>query len=419
MNAIILSIGDELVLGQTIDSNSAWLSACLTDRGIIPRYHKTVADDLDATVKALRLAVEEADVVIVTGGLGPTLDDLTRQAFAAFINKPLDLHPPSLERIRAYFKAMGREMPPSNRIQAQIPRGAEVLDNHWGTAPGMKLKVGKVLIFALPGVPIEMEKMAEHYIFPLFDRGSGRAVVVASLATFGAGESIIAEKLAELMRRDRNPLVGTTVSGGVVTIRLRSEAPTVELAQKQLKQTVVRVKELLGSLIFSEEKQTLADVVGQAMRAKGARVVTAESCTGGLVAKMLSDVPGASAWFEGGWVTYANVMKGRELQVPDSMIEQAGAVSEAVACAMARGALTGSTADYSLALTGVAGPEGGTDEKPVGTVWIAMGRRVGDQMETRAECFRFPGNREMIRDRAAKTALNLLRLELMKPDSLT
>ncbi len=152
MNAIILSIGDELVLGQTLDSNSAWLSTHLVDRGIMPLYHKTIGDNLDATVKILESAVQEAGLVIVTGGLGPTMDDLTRQAFAALTHKPLDLHPPSLERIKTFFKQIGREMPASNRSQALIPRGAEVLDNDWGTAPGIKLKVGHTLIFALPGV---------------------------------------------------------------------------------------------------------------------------------------------------------------------------------------------------------------------------------------------------------------------------
>jgi len=414
MNAIILSIGDELILGQTLDSNSAWLSSRLADRGIIPLYHKTIADNLDATVSALRLACEETDLVIVTGGLGPTMDDLTRQAFAAMINKPLDLHPPSLERMRAFFKQLGRDMPASNRIQAHVPRGAEVLDNDWGTAPGIKLKVGKTLLFALPGVPIEMEKMAERYIFPLFERSSGSVVVVESLSTFGAGESVVAEKLGEIMRRDRNPLVGTTVSGGVVTIRLRSEAPTSDLAQKQLTRTVALVKERLGVLVFAEGKQTLAEVVGQLAKAKSKRLVTAESCTGGLVGMMLSDVPGASAWFDGGWVTYSDAMKVQALSVPATLIEQGGAVSESVACAMAEGALKKSTADLSAALTGVAGPDGGTEEKPVGMVWIAIGCRHGARIETKAECFRFPGGREMIRDRAAKTALNLLRLELLK-----
>ncbi len=414
MNAIILSIGDELVLGQTVDSNSAWLSAHLADLGIVPLYHKTIADNLDATVTALRLAVDETDLIIVTGGLGPTQDDLTRQAFAALIQKPLDLHPPSLERIRAFFKLLGREMSPSNRIQAHIPRGAEVLDNDWGTAPGIKLKIGKTLIFALPGVPREMEKMAECYIFPLYNHGSGTTVVVESLATFGAGESTIAEKLGELMRRDRNPLVGTTVSGGVVTVRLRSEAPTSDLAHKRLAPVVALVKERLGSLIFGEGQQTLAGTVGQLAKLKSKRLVTAESCTGGLVAKMLTDIPGSSAWFEGGWVTYANHMKIQELAVDPALIERDGVVSESVARAMAEGALRQSSADFSVALTGVAGPDGGSEEKPVGLVWIAVGSRAGTGCATQAECFRFPGGRDMIRDRAAKTALNLLRLELMK-----
>ncbi|MEI8139320.1 MAG: competence/damage-inducible protein A [bacterium] len=414
MNAIILSIGDELVLGQTLDSNSAWLSARLADRGIIPLYHKTIADDLEATVRALRLAVDETDLVVVTGGLGPTQDDLTRQALAAFMNKPLDLHPPSLERMKAFFKLLGREMPLSNRIQAHFPRGAEVLDNDWGTAPGIKLKAGKTLIFALPGVPYEMEKMSERYIFPLFEKNSGMVVAVESLATFGAGESTVAEKLGELMRRDRNPLVGTTVSGGIVTVRFRSEAPTVELAQKQLVRIVALVRERLGVLVFAEGKQSLPEALGQLAKAKSKRLVTAESCTGGLVAKMLTDVPGSSAWFDGGWVTYSNAMKSDELTVSSTLVEQEGAVSEAVACAMAAGALKHSTADYSIALTGIAGPDGGSDEKPVGLVWIAIGGRDGTQVTTHAECFRFPGNRDMIRDRAAKTALNLLRLELLK-----
>lgn len=414
MNAIILSIGDELVLGQTLDSNSAWLSARLADRGIIPLYHKTIADDLEATVKALKLAVSETELIIVTGGLGPTLDDLTRQAMAALIHKPLDFHPPSLDRMKAFFKLIGREMPASNRIQAHVPRGAEVLDNDWGTAPGIKLKVDQTLIFALPGVPYEMEKMAERYIFPLYVHGSGMEVVVELLPTFGAGESAVADKLGELMRRDRNPLVGTTVSGGVVTIRIRSEAPTIALAKKNLGQTVTMVKNRLGSLIFGEGNQTLAGAVGQLMKVKSTRMVTAESCTGGLVAKMLSDCPGASTWFEGGWVTYSNAMKGQELSVLASVIDRDGAVSEAVACAMAEGALRHSTVDYAVALTGIAGPDGGSEEKPVGTVWIAIGCRSGEQCVTKAECFRFPGNRESIRDRAAKTALNLLRLELTK-----
>ena len=402
------------MLGQTLDSNSAWLSARLADRGVIPLYHKTIADDLQATVTALTLAIETAELVIVTGGLGPTLDDLTRQAIATLMKKPLDMHPPSLERIRQLFKRLGREMPSSNRSQALIPRGAEVLNNDWGTAPGIRFKSGKTTVFALPGVPYEMENMAERHIFPMFDRGTGLAVVVASLHTFGAGESAVAETLGDLMQRGRNPLLGTTVSGGVVTVRFRCKAPTSKLAHKQLSATVELVKQRLGSLVFGEGTVTLADAVGELAKAKAKRLVTAESCTGGLVAKLLTDVPGSSAWFDGGWITYANAMKNRELHVAASLIEKDGAVSESVVCAMADGALQRSEADFSVALTGVAGPDGGTEEKPVGTIWIAIGRRVGERRGVIAECFRFPGTRDRVRDLAAKTALNLLRLELIR-----
>ena len=346
--------------------------------------------------------------------MGPTDDDLTRHALAAFLKRPLDLHPPSLERIRAFFKSLGKEMAVINRIQAMVPRGVEVLDNDWGTAPGMKVKVGKVLVFIFPGVPREMMKMAERDVFPLFQNNGDSAVFTEALHTFGAGESTVAEQLGDLMRRDRNPLVGTTVSQGVVTIRIRSEAPTRMLAQKQLAATVKAVEARLGVLIFGRGGETLGGAVGKLAGQRGVKVTTAESCTGGLVAQMLTDEAGASQYFIGGWVVYSNAMKTRELGVPTSLIEREGAVSQAVACAMAEGALRQEAVDWSISTTGIAGPEGGSSGKPVGTVWIAIGHRSKSGISTQAECFHFPGSRTMIRDRAAKTALNRLRLELLK-----
>jgi nicotinamide-nucleotide amidase len=412
VKAVILSIGDELILGQTVDSNSAWLSAGLSGHGVMTLYHKTVADDVEATVLALKEACTQADVVIVTGGLGPTEDDLTRQALAQFTNRPLDMHPPSLERIRAFFKSLNREMPVKNRIQAMVPRGSEVLDNDWGTAAGIRVQVGKTRIYVLPGVPHEMMKMAEHHIFPHFRRGTGSALAVEALHTFGAGESTVAETLGDLMRRDRNPLVGTTVSGGIVTVRIRSESPTVALARKNLATTVKAVTTRLGSLVFGQGDDTLPGVVAHLCREKHVKVTLAESCTGGLAAKMLTDCAGSSAWFLGGWVTYSNAMKTSELGVPADLIKHEGAVSEAVVETMARNALMKSGADLALSLTGVAGPAGGTADKPVGTVWIALASRHGDGAKVRSERFQFPGTRDMIRDRAAKSAINWLRLEL-------
>ena len=413
MKAVIHSIGDELILGQSVDTNSAWLSARLSDLGIMTLYHKTVADDIEAIVAALKEACKQADLVIATGGLGPTADDLTRQALASLLHCPLDLHPPSLDRIRAFFKSLGRDMPASNRIQAMVPRGGEVLDNDWGTAPGMKAKVGQTILFFFPGVPYEMTAMASRDVFPLFQRGSGSALAVEAITTFGAGESMVAEKLGDLMKRDRNPTVGTTVSGGMVAIRIRSEAPTQALARKNLAHTVKLVECRLGQLVIGRGGETLPAKVGQLAKGKGIWLATAESCTGGLTAQLLTEQPGSSAYFAGGWVTYSNAMKTRELGVPAELIESQGAVSEAVARARVEGALRESGADLAVSLTGIAGPDGGTPEKPVGTVWIAVGRREGESWVAKAERFQFPGTRAMIRDRAAKTALNLLRLELL------
>lgn len=414
MKAVILSIGDELILGQSVDTNSAWLSARLADLGIMALYHQTVADDLDAIVAALKESCERAELIIATGGLGPTADDLTRQALGVLLQRPLDLHPPSLERIRAFFKTLGREMPVSNRIQAMVPRGVEILDNDWGTAPGMKAKVGRSVLFFFPGVPHEMSNMATRYVFPLFQRGSGTALAVEAITTFGAGESLVAEKLGDLMKRDRNPVVGTTVSGGMVTVRIRSEAPTPALARKSLADTVMAVEQRLGTLVIGQGGVMLPAKVGQLCKEKGKRIATVESCTAGLVASLLTELPGASDYYVGGWVTYSNAMKVREVGVQPDVLEAEGAVSEGVARAMVEGALRESEADLAVSLTGIAGPDGGTPEKPVGTVWIAVGRREGAViLVTKAERFQFPGTRAMIRDRAAKTALNLLRLELL------
>ena len=413
MKAVIISIGDELVLGQTVDSNSAWLSERLSALGIMPLYHKTVGDSIEGSLAAMREACDIAELVVVTGGLGPTPDDLTRQAMALLANRPLDLHPPSLERIKAFFRSLNREMPAMNRIQAMVPRGSDVLDNDWGTAPGIKMKIGKSTIFAFPGVPHEMMKMVDRHILPLFPRAAVLPMVVESLHTFGAGESTVAELLGDMMARGRSTLVGTTVTDGIVTIRVRAECASPSLSRKALSQTIEQVEARLGQLIFGRGNETLPGVVARLAAERGYTVSVAESCTGGLVAKMLTDVPGASTWFRGGWITYSDGMKISELGVSRDLLAREGAVSEAVACAMAEGSRLKSGADLAVALTGIAGPEGGSEGKPVGTVWIAMARKQGGE-NVHAERFQFPGSRLMIRDRAAKTAINLLRLSLMR-----
>jgi nicotinamide-nucleotide amidase len=352
--------------------------------------------------------------VILTGGLGPTRDDLTREAFARILGAPLELHEASLERIRLFFQKIGRPMVETNHVQALCPRGAEVLDNDWGTAPGIAATVGRARIFALPGVPSEMKGMFERHILPTVQNQSGRAILTEAVRTFGAGESLIAEKLGNLMRRDRNPLVGTTASGWLVTVRIRSDFPSAAEAERELAAVVKQVEERLGDVVFGRGETSLAQAVGNLLKSRKKTVATAESCTGGLVGKLLTDVPGSSAYYRGGWVVYSNRLKERELGISMEIIIKHGAVSEQVVRLMAECAVNKTNADYALALTGIAGPDGGSEEKPVGTVWIALARNAPDGPVVSAECLKFPGDRETVRDRAAKTALNMLRLDLMK-----
>lgn len=414
MQAVIISIGDELTLGQTVDTNSAWLSARLAALGVMTVAHMTVADDQAAIVRAVRQAVEQADWVVVTGGLGPTGDDLTRQALAELQGAPLVLDAEALGKIERFFKEHGRVMSASNRVQALVPDGAVLLDNSCGTAPGLSLQIGRSRVFAMPGVPCEMRRMFDRYLAPLIGKQSGRVILTRKINTFGLGESIVGEALGDLMRRDQNPMVGTTVSDGIVSVRIRSDFATRIKAQEELDRIAAIVKHKLGTAVFSEENISMAFVVGELLRAKRRTVATAESCTAGLVATMLTELPGSSAWFPGGWVVYANSMKTGILGVPAELIAGEGAVSEPVVRSMAAEALRRSASDYSLALSGIAGPDGGTPEKPVGTVWIGLGIRCGGQPRVVAERFAMFGDRAMIRDRAAKAALNMLRLELMK-----
>ena len=413
MNAVILSIGDELVLGQNVDTNSAWLSAGLAGYGVMTLYHQTVADDLDATVRAVQQAAAAAELVVITGGLGPTADDLTREALARVLGTSLEVHEPSLKRIQQFFQKIGRSMAVTNEVQALCPRGAEMLDNHWGTAPGLKVRIGRALVFAFPGVPREMTAMFAAYVAPAVTGRTGRVILTEALRTFGAGESTVAEQLGDLMRRDRNPTVGTTASGGIITVRIRSDFPAAAAARQALDETTADAERRLGRLVYGRGEITLPAAVGRLLLERRKTVATVESCTGGMVAALLTDVAGSSEYMVGGWVAYANEMKTTQVGVPGELIAAHGAVSELVARAMAEGGLARSGADYALALTGIAGPGGGSPEKPVGTVWIALSRRAPAGPVTTAEDYCFPGERDAVRDRAAKFALNLLRLELV------
>jgi competence/damage-inducible protein CinA-like protein len=420
MNAIILSIGDELILGQTIDTNSAWLSQQLAAVGCDILGHMTVPDAQRGIEQAIRGSIGLCDVIMISGGIGPTEDDLTRQALAAVMGSELVVNSIWMTKLQEFFLARGREMPGTNKIQAMIPRGAEMIENTCGTAAGMKcvlpLPPGArgskaTRVFVMPGVPKEMKAMFTRDVLPHIATASKGAVILSrTLHTFGLGESWVAEKLGALMDRTRNPSVGTTVSEGIVSLRVNARFGSRDLAQQQLDHTISACRDALGNLIFGEEDQTLASVVAAMLASSRKTVTTAESCTGGLLAKMLTDVPGSSDFFKTGFITYSNQAKHELLGVPMELINEHGAVSEPVVLAMAQAARERGHADFALAISGIAGPSGGSPTKPVGTVCIALSHRDG----TSARTFLFPGDREFVRDRSAKMALSMLRYHLMQ-----
>jgi nicotinamide-nucleotide amidase len=407
--AAILAVGDELTLGQTLDTNSRWLAERLLDAGTVVIEHVTVPDDVAAHAAALRRLGIMVDVIVSSGGLGPTADDLTRLALADAMNEPLVEDAEAIVAVRAYFARSSRPMPEANRVQALRPRSAACLPNPNGTAPGLAGAVGGCDVFCLPGPPREMMPMFEAQVRPRLRPPTDRRVATRVLHTIGLGESEIAQRLGDLMDRSRNPLVGTTASQAVVSCRVRYEG--AEDPGPALHETEAAVRRRLEPYVFGVDDQTLPGVVLTLLAGKAATIATVESCTGGLLGTMLTDVAGSSACYLGGWVTYTNVMKQREVGVPPAIVRPGGpgAVSRECALAMAQGGLVRSGGDHCLAITGVAGPDGGSPDKPVGTVWIALVSRA-EPADIRR--FQFTGERANVRDWSAKSALAMLRMRL-------
>ena len=413
MNAQLISTGAELVIGQTVDTNSAWLSRRLAELGIRVKLHATVADEIEPIRQQLEQACVWADLVLVSGGLGPTADDLTRDALAALLGVTLARREEYVEQIRAFFTARGRVMPESNVVQAMFPAGSEPITNTCGTAPGIRARLGRAMIFIMPGVPREMQVMYDHDVLPALAPLAGEGVILAStIYCYGAGESDIGERIRDLMARDRNPTVGTTAQQTVIGVRIHAYGRTRAEAQALLDKDRAEVRERLGILVFGENDDRLAAAVGSLLTRHGQTISTAESCTGGLLAGRLTDIPGSSAYFLQGVVTYSNAAKAKMLDVPIDLIAHHGAVSREVAEAMAVSCRHISGTDFAVSITGIAGPDGGTPEKPVGLVYIGLADATGcDVTEHRlGETL----TRDEIRDRTTKVALNRVRLRLAK-----
>jgi nicotinamide-nucleotide amidase len=406
--ASIVSIGNEVLSGQTVDTNAAYLSQRLLSIGIPVVSSCTVSDDVDSIVRSFNLASVDADLVIATGGLGPTDDDLTRQALAKLLGSELQMNKELLEKIQNFFTVRKRKMAETNKIQAYIPAGAKALSNNLGTAPGVVAEVRGKWFFALPGVPSEMKQMFEESVLPELQQfASGQAVVVRKLRCFGTGESNIAELLGDIMQRGRNPLVNCTASCGVITLTITATAKGKDKARQMVEKDEKILRDKLGELVYGTDEQTLAEVVGEKLTQQKQTIAVAESCTGGFIAKLLTDIPGASGYFTHGWVTYSNSAKISELGVPAHLVEKHGAVSEEVARAMAQGAKKRAETTFAIGITGIAGPAGGSERKPAGLVYIS----IDSDKECETKRFIFLGGRDTIRLRAAQTVLNMLRLK--------
>lgn len=405
MDIEIVAIGNELLLGFTVDTNGADLGQSLAAAGVRVVRRTTVGDAPDAIRSAVAEALLRTGRVITTGGLGPTRDDVSKRVIADLYGWPLRFHEDIWEKLVERFRRMGREPAPANRGQAEVPQGAVVLTNRWGTAPGLWFEGPPGLVIMLPGVPNEMRKLLAHEVVPrLAERAPGSVIRSRELRTSSIPESTLATRIAEL--EDALAPLSLAYLPGVRGVDLRLTAWNLPPADAEmlLARGAARLRDSIGDVVYGEDGSDLAAVLVAALRARGQSLGLGESCTGGVVGARVTAVPGSSAVFHGSAVCYSNAAKTALLGVPPALIESAGAVSVEVALALARGARDRFASTAAIGVTGVAGPDGGSEEKPVGTVCFAW--LLGDKAEEAR--YVFPGNRDEVRERAAQFALHRL-----------
>lgn len=399
----VLCVGTELLLGQIVNGNAAVIGSALAERGFDAHYQGVVGDNLDRVASSIRLALGRADAVIITGGIGPTQDDLTREAICAALGLPMLFSETYAELLRERFTTWGRDMPASNLRQAEYPQGADLLPNPKGTAPGLALEhVGK-LIFVLPGVPEEMSNLLETEVLPRLFRAGGAEGVVLSrmLRSWGRSESQVGELLDHLYRASTNPSIAFLASAGEIKVRITAKASSVEEAERMIAPIEAEVRERLHPSVFGSDGETIEMVIQRLLTTRGWTIGTAESATGGLVAARLTAVPGASSYYRGSVITYASDLKQSMLALGDI---SAGVVNEQTVLAMASGARVKLGVDVAVAVGGSAGPD--PLEQPVGTMVFAVETPEG----SRARTVRFPGDRERVRTYSTTSALHLVRL---------
>jgi nicotinamide-nucleotide amidase len=412
INAAIITIGDEILIGQITDTNSAWLGQELGKAGIRVNYRVSVGDNESHILNALDTASHYADIIITTGGLGPTKDDKTKQAFCKYFNTELVINSEVLEWVTQIFKMRNLPLLDTNKFQAMVPANCEVLFNRSGTAPGMLFRNDKKIIVSLPGVPFEMKTIFTEHVMPAIKKSFQLPHIIhRTIQTASIGESFLAEKIKDWENAlPAHIQLAYLPSVGQVRLRLSGYSNDALQLEAEMNQVIAELYAIAGEYIFGEEEDTLPQVVGLLLATKSYTVSTAESCTGGYLSHLITSVPGSSAYYIGSIVSYANPIKRSELGVTQEILNEHGAVSESCVVQMAKGIRDKYKTDFAIATSGIAGPGGGTDEKPVGTVWIA----ISTPTETIAKKFNMGDNRERTIHRTALQALDMLRKELLK-----
>lgn len=411
MNCEYIAVGTEILLGQILNTNAKFISEKLAELGIDMYYQTVVGDNADRLTHAIKDALERADIVITTGGLGPTNDDITKEVAAQTLGLPLELDEESLERIKIRFHHIHREFHLDiQQKQAYMPQGCIILQNNNGTAPGCIIEKGGKIVVILPGPPKEMQPMFLESVKPYFEKFSTDMLYSRVVRIFGMGEAQVEEIFGERMREAKNPTIAPYAKEGETTLRVTAKCRIQEEGKKLVEEEMEKISARLGDVVYSTEDDTLPQKVVKLLKESHKTLALAESCTGGLVAKSITDIPGASTVFCEGYVTYSNEVKSKILGVSEDTLAQYGAVSEPTAREMAQGLLARSGADIAVSLTGIAGPDGGTDEKPVGLVYVG----VSTPENTHVTKLNLYGNREKVRYLAMLNACDLVRRTLLQ-----
>ncbi|BCS81557.1 competence/damage-inducible protein A [Anaerocellum diazotrophicum] len=409
MVAEVISVGTELLLGQILNTNSQYLAQKLAEVGIDLYFQTTVGDNMERLKMAIDIATKRSDILIFTGGLGPTSDDITKEAVADYFGLSLVMDKDILRKIEMFFKHRNVKMPEINKKQAYVPEGAKVLHNKNGTAPGFIIEKGSKIAILLPGPPFEMQPMFEEEVLPYLEKFSKQKIYSRVLKFVGIGESSIEEALKDLILSQTDPTMALYAKPFEVELRITTKKENEKVAMSLLQSIEDRIRERLGEYIYGIDKQLLEEVVVRLLTQKNLKVSVAESCTGGLICNKLTNVPGASEVFDRGFIVYSNEAKIKLLGVPEQVLKEHGAVSHQTARYMAQGALSNSLAHIALSVTGIAGPGGGSETKPVGLVYIGIATKNS------VESFelRFSGDRLKIKEMTSKAALNILRKKII------